>query len=180
MADCIPDPLHKTIPPPVTSREIFINARHFTTHLPHVVHPGVYDHPPGQDVVDPGEGEQLVLHVNDRHALLVRQDVAEVAHVPVGVARRSVGELERVEVPLHGLAAVRGVSHLVDVEAVLTRSQSLDLPPHCDGAAGSALQHVPDYFRFIQNVRTPGWEETRHITRWRINCSLNVRKVLNY
>ena len=52
------------------------------------------DDPPAEDVVHAGKGELGVLHVDDGHALLVRQYVAEVPHVSVGVARRTVVELE--------------------------------------------------------------------------------------
>ena len=64
------------------------------SHLAHVIHASVDDDPSAEDVVHAGKGELGVLHVDDGHALLVRQYVSEVPHVSVGVARRTVVELE--------------------------------------------------------------------------------------
>ena len=52
------------------------------------------DDAPAEDVVDAGEGEMTVLHVNDGDAVLVCLDVAQVPHVPVGVTRSPVAQLE--------------------------------------------------------------------------------------
>ena len=81
------------------------------THLAHVIHAGVYDQPPGQDAVDACEGEEVVLHVDDRHAVLVCHDVAQVSHVSVRVSGSSVGQLGCYWVIKS--AVVKGDSHRV-------------------------------------------------------------------
>ena len=48
--------------------------------------------------------------------------------------------LHWVEVSLHGLTSLRGVSHLVDVEAVVSRAQALHPSDYMDRTAWRALQ----------------------------------------
>ena len=114
------------------------------------------DNPPAEDVVHAGKGELGVLNVDDGDALLVRQYVAEIPDVSVGVARRTVVELECfylslsdgarrdghlhwVEVSLHGLTSISGVAQLVDVEAVVARTEALQPSNNMDRAAWRAL-----------------------------------------
>ena len=48
--------------------------------------------------------------------------------------------LHWVEVSLHGLTSLSGVSHLVDVEAVVSRAQALQSSDYMDRTAWRALQ----------------------------------------
>ena len=93
-----------------------------------------------------------VLHLYGSYSIISSNDIPQVSHMSVSVLWPTVSDLKNiihskiweavlylvgVEVPLHGLAAVLHVPHLVDVEAVVSRGESGDVSkePHRGGWA---------------------------------------------
>jgi len=92
-----------------------------------------------------------VLHFYDSYAIISGNDITQVSHMSVSVLWPTVSDLVGVEVPLHGLAAMLHVPHLVDVEAVVSRGESCNVSkePHRGGWATCLVEvnHAGDLVR---------------------------------
>jgi len=92
-----------------------------------------------------------VLHLYNSYTIIFSNDIPQVSHMSVSVLWPTVSDLVGVEVPLHGLAAMLHVPHLVDVEAVVSRGESGDVSkePHRGGWATCLVEvnHARDLVR---------------------------------
>src|SRR5262249_44798717 len=83
-----------------------------------VVRVGVDDQPAANDRVLASEADDAVLHVDRGNAILVGDEVAEIAGMALLIVRSAVRHAGRIEMPA-GALRIRAIAELVNVEAVL-------------------------------------------------------------
>lgn len=97
-------------------------------------------HRAAHDGIGAGERDLLVADGKVRRPVLGDDDVAQVPRVAIGVGRRAVVRVARIEVTAGGGAPAGGVAERVDVEAVLAGREAGDVAAHGGGAVGAGLR----------------------------------------